>query len=250
MPPRIEPFFAAPAGLRRRLVDAVGQAAERQRLQPHLAGAAQRREEQPLAAEERRLHLADELDVVGRRSAAARRGSRCRRAASRRPPSSSACTVPPACTKHRPSPSSFCMMKPSPPNRPTPILRWKAMPTDTPRAAHRNESFWQIELAADGAQVHRQDLAGVGRRERHAVLAAAPWFVNTVMNRLSPVSRRLPAPSSASSTPAALRLAAVAEDRLELRCRRSCTSSTRPRRPRLARDRARPRRTASRCRGS
>ena len=29
-----------------------------------------------------------------------------------------------------------------------------------------------------------------------------PWLVNTVMNRLSPVSRRLPAPSSASSTPA------------------------------------------------
>ncbi len=36
------------------------------------------------------------------------------------------------------------MMKPSPPKMPTPILRWKAMPTDTPRAAHRNESFWQI----------------------------------------------------------------------------------------------------------
>ena len=29
-----------------------------------------------------------------------------------------------------------------------------------------------------------------------------PWLVNTVMNRLSPVSRRLPAPSSASITPA------------------------------------------------
>ena len=36
------------------------------------------------------------------------------------------------------------MMKPSPPNRPTPIFRWNAMPIETPLAAHRNESFWQI----------------------------------------------------------------------------------------------------------
>ena len=35
-------------------------------------------------------------------------------------------------------------MKPSPPNRPTPIFFWKAMPIDTPLAAQRNESFWQI----------------------------------------------------------------------------------------------------------
>ena len=36
------------------------------------------------------------------------------------------------------------MMNPSPPNRPTPIFFWKAMPIDTPLAAQRNESFWQI----------------------------------------------------------------------------------------------------------
>ena len=36
------------------------------------------------------------------------------------------------------------MMKPSPPNRPTPSFFWNAMPIDTPFAAQRNESFWQI----------------------------------------------------------------------------------------------------------
>src|SRR5688500_7744865 len=55
---------AAATRLRRGLVDAVGQAAQRQRLQPDVAGAGQRGEEEPLAAEERRLDLADELDVV------------------------------------------------------------------------------------------------------------------------------------------------------------------------------------------
>jgi hypothetical protein len=38
------------------------------------------------------------------------------------------------------------MMKPSPPNRPTPIFFWKAMPSETPLAAARKESFWQIRV--------------------------------------------------------------------------------------------------------
>ena len=44
--------------------DSVGEPAERQRLQPHAPGPAQRGEEQPFAAEDRRLDLADVLDVV------------------------------------------------------------------------------------------------------------------------------------------------------------------------------------------
>ena len=59
--------FVAPAGAGDAgdgLGDAIGQAAERQRLQPHVAGPGERGEEQALAAEERRLHPADELDVV------------------------------------------------------------------------------------------------------------------------------------------------------------------------------------------
>ena len=61
---RTDPSSLRRPVLRRGLVDAVGEAAEGQRLQPDLAGAGQGREEEPLAAEERRLHPADELDVV------------------------------------------------------------------------------------------------------------------------------------------------------------------------------------------
>ena len=59
-------------------------------------------------------------------------------------------------------------------------------------------------------------LAGVGRGERHALLARPRRLVKTVMNRLSPVSSRLPAPSSAPMMPALGLLAAVAEDGLHL----------------------------------
>src|SRR5206468_12444820 len=63
-PSEYRSFFLSPSGLRRRLVEPIGQPAERQRLQPHLAGTAQGREEQSFSAEERRLHAAHELDVV------------------------------------------------------------------------------------------------------------------------------------------------------------------------------------------
>ena len=56
------------------------------------------------------------------------------------------------------------------------------------------------QLPAELLQIHRQDLAGIRRRERDLLLAAAR-LVKTVMNRLSPVISRLPAPSSASITP-------------------------------------------------
>src|SRR5690606_8793300 len=55
---------ALAAGARGAGDDAVGQPAERQRLQPHRARSAQRGEEQALAAKQRRLHAADELNVI------------------------------------------------------------------------------------------------------------------------------------------------------------------------------------------
>src|SRR5262245_23245898 len=58
-------LLAAAAEPRNGLVDAVGEAAERERLQPHLAGSSEAREEESLAAEERGFDLADVLDVVG-----------------------------------------------------------------------------------------------------------------------------------------------------------------------------------------
>jgi hypothetical protein len=48
--------------------------------------------------------------------------------------------------------------------------------------------------------VDRDDLAGIGRGERHLALAEA-WLAKTVMNSDSPTSRRLPAPSSAPTRP-------------------------------------------------
>ena len=38
------------------------------------------------------------------------------------------------------------MMKPSPPKKPTDSFCCNAMPSDTPRAAHRKASFWQISV--------------------------------------------------------------------------------------------------------
>ena len=48
--------------------------------------------------------------------------------------------------------------------QPTPIFFWNAMPIDTPLAAHRNASFWQIS-SPPHPEVDRDDLAGVGRGE-------------------------------------------------------------------------------------
>ena len=57
-------FQPTATGLRRGRDDAIREAAQRQRLQPDVSGAAQRREEQTFAAEERRFDFADGLDVV------------------------------------------------------------------------------------------------------------------------------------------------------------------------------------------
>ncbi len=50
---------------------------------------------------------------------------------------------------------------------------WKAMPMDTPWAAHRNESFWQISSPPELGEVEGEDAAGVGRGEGHALHARA-----------------------------------------------------------------------------
>ncbi len=134
-------------------------------------------EEQAFAAEQRGLDLAHVLDVEARRRRCRRPRSRCRPAASRPACSSRRTTVPPACTKARPSPSSFCMMKPSPPKKPADSFCWKR---DAQRHAARRAQEGVLladQRAAQLAQVHRQDLAGVGRGEGHALLAAGRWLV-------------------------------------------------------------------------
>ena len=67
------------------------------------------------------------------------------------------------------------MMKPSPPNRPTPIFFWNAMPTDTPRAAQRNESFWQIRSPPSACRSIGMILPGYGA-PKDTVLAAGPCW--------------------------------------------------------------------------
>src|SRR6476469_6782963 len=55
---------AASANAWNRFVDAPGQAAQRQRLQPHASGPGERCEKEPFASEQRGLDTADELNVV------------------------------------------------------------------------------------------------------------------------------------------------------------------------------------------
>ncbi len=92
------------------------------------------------------------------------------------------------------------MMKPSPPNRPTPIFFWNAMPIEMPFAAHRKESFWQISSPPSCFMSIARIRPGKGAAKATFSLRP-PWAVNTVMKRLSPVRMRLPAPSRAPIRP-------------------------------------------------
>ncbi len=87
-----DPSSRATAALRRRREHAAGQARERQALQPDRARPGELGEEQALAAEQRRLDLADILDLEVHVWRHAPPGSRCRRAASGRP-AARACTT-------------------------------------------------------------------------------------------------------------------------------------------------------------
>ena len=68
------------------------------------------------------------------------------------------------------------MMKPSPPNRPTPIFFWNAMPIETPLAAREEAVLLADQLAAELLEVHRQDAAGIGRGEGDLLQLAPPGW--------------------------------------------------------------------------
>ena len=187
---------------RRGLVDAVGQAAERQRLQPHLARA---RSASRRRAPRRRTAPSSPCRRTGCRSCtvgcSATRQPGVDAQGLARPPVRARGWCRRRARTHSPSPCSRCMMKPSPPNKPDADLLLEG---DADRHAARRAQERVLladQLAAERREVHRQDLAGVRRRERHLLLARRRLFVKTVMNRLSPVSRRLPAPSSAPMMP-------------------------------------------------
>ena len=93
------------------------------------------------------------------------------------------------------------------------------MPIETPRAAQRNESFWQISCAAELLEIHRQDLAGIGRRKRDLLLAASLIREHRHEQALAG-DQPLAGAEQRSHHAGALLLAAVAEDRLHLDARR------------------------------
>ena len=111
------------------------------------------------------------------------------------------------------------MMKPSPPNRPTPIFRWKAMPIDTPARRAEERVLLADQLAAQLLQIHRQDLARVRRGERHLLLAAALVGEHRHEQALTG-DQPLAGAEQRAHDAAALLLAAVAEHRLHLDARR------------------------------
>jgi hypothetical protein len=91
------------------------------------------------------------------------------------------------------------MMNPSPPNRPTPSLRWKAMPIETPLAAAMN----------------RYDLAGVRRAEGQPLLLRAAIQEDRHEQRLAR-KEALAGAHQGSEKSALPLLRAVAEDRFHL----------------------------------
>ena len=110
-------------------------------------------------------------------------------------------------------------MKPSPPNRPTPIL---PLERDADRhAARRAEERVLLadQLAAQLLQIHRQDLAGIRRRKRHLLLAAALVGEHGHEQALTG-EQPLAGAEQRAHDAAPLLLAAVAEDGFHLDARR------------------------------
>ncbi len=64
------------------------------------------------------------------------------------------------------------VMKPSPPNRPVMILRCRWMPTCTPRAPAKNESFWQIRRPPCSDSRSGSTVPGYGAAK---ATRALPW---------------------------------------------------------------------------
>ena len=111
-----------------------------------------------------------------------------------------ACSVPDACKKARPSPWSFCRMKPSPPKKPAPILRVNATEISMPRAAQRKLSFCASTVPPQSRKLSGTILPGNGAANATSA-RRAPLLPNNVTKNESPESTRFPAPTSLSNKP-------------------------------------------------
>jgi len=130
----------ATTGLRRRLVDPIGESAQRERLQPDPSRTGQVREEESFTPEERRLDATDELHVVG--------DARLQRdeAAGIDPqalPRLQIHEVDGASGVQERQPITLEPLHDEPlaSEESDPDFFWNAMPMDTPFAAQRNASF-------------------------------------------------------------------------------------------------------------
>jgi hypothetical protein len=92
-----------------------------------------------------------------------------------------------------PSPSSFCMMKPSPPKKPTAHLLLEGNAQRHAAGRAQEGVFLADQRAAQLAQVHRQDLARVGRGKGHPLLAAGLVGVDGGEQRFEVLPRDLSA---------------------------------------------------------
>src|SRR5262245_45392053 len=165
-------LFLAPAfALRRGGVDAIRHAAERQRLQPHAAGALQRREEDAFSAEERRLDPADELDVVVDAGLQRHQASRID---AHRLTGSEIEVVDRAAGVHEAEAVAFELLHDE---------ALAAEQADAERVLERDADrhtagraqervLLADEVSAKRLQIHRDDLAGIRRAERDLLFAA------------------------------------------------------------------------------
>ena len=176
-------------------------------------GPVQRREEEAFTAEQRRLDAADELDVVVDARLQRHQAARCRRAASRRREIE---VLDGAAGVHEAQAVAFELLHDealAAEQADAELLLERDADRDAAGRA-QERVLLADEMSAERARSIGMILPGYGAANATFCLPW-PWLVNTVMNRLSPVSMRLPAPSSASITPPLL-LAAVAEDGLHL----------------------------------
>ena len=107
------------------------------------------------------------------------------------------------------------MMKPSPPNRPTPIFFWKAMPIDTPAPRRGTSPSGRSSVPPSCRQIHREDLPGYGAANATPLLAGGLVGEHRHEQALAGQDALAGAEQRADDA-AALLLTAVAEDRLHL----------------------------------
>src|SRR5262245_46114909 len=164
-------FLAPAAGLRRGGVNPAREPAERKRLEPDAPGTLQRGEEEPLAAEERRLQFPDELDVVFHRWLERHETAGVD---TKRLPRRERALFEGAARVDEDPPVALQPLHDEPLAAEQSDAEAALEGDPDAHALRRGEErvLLRDDLAAELRQVHRLDLSGVGRRERGPPLVA------------------------------------------------------------------------------